>query len=111
MDVFAGVGVTDFARAVDWYERLLGTPPTFEAHATEVVWSLADHGHLYVVQEPTHAGHALVTFFVHDLDAFVAAAAGRGVVEESREAYENGVTKVLFRDPDSNLVGVGGGGE
>jgi hypothetical protein len=43
MELFAGNRVSDFEAAKPWYERLLGTEPTFFAHATEAVWELAEH--------------------------------------------------------------------
>ena len=43
-DLFAGVGVTDFDRAVAWFESLLGAPAAFKATDTEHVWSVAEHG-------------------------------------------------------------------
>lgn len=61
LELFAGVAVRDYPRAVDWYERLLGRPPTFHAHATECVWTLADHRSIYVVLDPDHAGHARIS--------------------------------------------------
>lgn len=108
LDLFAGVAVSDFARAVDWFERLVGAPATFEAHETERVWTLTEHGHVYVELEPDHAGHSMVTLFVDDLDAFVAAAASRGIEPASRETYGNGVRKTTYRDPDGNEIGIGG---
>jgi hypothetical protein len=42
VDLFAGVPVKDYAAALAWYERLLGSPPTFVASDTEAVWELAD---------------------------------------------------------------------
>jgi catechol 2,3-dioxygenase-like lactoylglutathione lyase family enzyme len=108
VDVFAGVAVSDYPRAVTWFERLLGTPATFEAHATECVWTLSDHGHIYVVLRPEYAGHAMVTVFPEDLDGFVQAAAGRGVHPDAQETYGNGVRKATFRDPDGNELGFGG---
>ncbi|WP_345458910.1 VOC family protein [Nocardioides marinquilinus] len=112
IDLFAGVAVRDFDRAVAWYERLLGAPATFVAHDTEHVWTVVEHGSLAVDLDPSRAGHAVVTLFVggpDELDAFVAAAADRDVHETSRETYGNGVTKVIFHDPDGNEIGVGGG--
>ncbi len=108
VELFAILSVTDFDRAIAWYEQLLGTPSSFTAHDTEQVWQVADHGSIAVNREPEHAGHAQVTLFVDDLDGFVAAAAERGIAETSRETYGNGVRKVLFHDPDGNEVGVGG---
>jgi hypothetical protein len=54
VDLFAGLPVSDYQRALTWYERLLGAKPA------------------------------------------------------SQETYENGVRKVIYRDPDSNEIGFGG---
>lgn len=112
VDLFAGVVVGDLARAVDWFERLLGETETFEPNDTERVWTLAPHRHLYVELHPPHAGRSRVTLFVgdlDDLDAFVDAAARRGIRPTTSETYGNGVRKALYRDPDGNEIGVGGG--
>lgn len=109
VEVFAGIAVSDYPRAVSWFERLLGRPATFVAHETECVWTMSDHGHVYVVLRPESAGHAAVTVFLDDLDGFVQAAAERGVQPEKQETYGNGVRKAIYRDPDGNEVGVGGG--
>lgn len=108
MELFAGVAVSELERAVGWFDRLLGEVETFVPNDVEHVWTIADNRHVYVLVRPAAAGHSIVTLFVDDLDAFEAAAAGRGVVPESREVYDNGVRKLLFRDPDGNEIGVGG---
>ena len=61
-----------------------------------------------VLLSPEHAGHSQVTLFLGDLDAFVDAAEERGIHPESRETYDNGVRKVIFRDPDGNELGLAG---
>jgi catechol 2,3-dioxygenase-like lactoylglutathione lyase family enzyme len=108
LDLFAGIAVGDYQRAVEWYERLFGSPPSMQPHETESVWDVAEHRHVYVVLRPEHAGHSLVTLFLGDLDAFVDAAAQRGIDPESRETYDNGVRKIIFRDPDGNELGCAG---
>lgn len=105
--LFAGVAVSDFDRAVIWFEHLLGEPATFQAHATESVWDLAEDRSIYVVLRPERAGCAMVTVFVDDLDSFVESAAARGIHPEKRETYGNGVRKATYRDPDGNEVGFG----
>jgi catechol 2,3-dioxygenase-like lactoylglutathione lyase family enzyme len=105
--LFAGLRVRDFEAARAWYERLLGEPGFFP-HATEAVWTLAEERSVYIVEEAEAAGGGLVTVFVDDLDARVAAAAARGVRADSSETYANGVRKVIFRDPDGNEIGFGG---
>jgi predicted enzyme related to lactoylglutathione lyase len=72
------------------------------------VWTLADRRHVYVELQPEHAGHAKTTLFVADLDAYLAAAAGRGTHPVREETYDNGVRKALFHDPDGNEIGIGG---
>jgi catechol 2,3-dioxygenase-like lactoylglutathione lyase family enzyme len=108
-DLFAGISVRDLAAALDWYERLLGTGPSLYPNDVEAVWDVGDHGYLYVELRPDHAGHAMVTLFVDDLDERVAAISARGLEPARRETYDNGVRKVLYRDPDGNEVGLGGG--
>ena len=63
---------------------------------------------IYVVLQPEHAGHGLVTWFPDDFDAFLAV--GResgGSRPDTVETYDNGVRKATFRDPDGNELGIG----
>ncbi len=108
VELFAGIPVSDYTAAVPWYERLLGAPPTFLAHATEAVWELDEHRFVYVEEDPGRAGHAMVTLFVDDLDGWVAGITDRGLDPAKRETYRNGVRKVTYRDADGNEVGFGG---
>ena len=108
LDLFAGIPVANYAAALIWYERLLGAAPAFFPHNTEAVWELAEHRYVYIVQQPEHAGHAMHTLFVGDLDAHVAQIAGRGLDPAKRETYANGVRKITYRDTDGNEIGFGG---
>ena len=76
--LFAGIPVNDYAAALAWYERLLGSPPSSFPHDTEAVWELAEHRSVFIVQQPEHAGHAMHTIIVDDLDTVVAGIAQRG---------------------------------
>jgi catechol 2,3-dioxygenase-like lactoylglutathione lyase family enzyme len=107
LHLFAGMRVRDFQAARAWYERLLGEP-TFFAHATEAVWTLAEDRSVFVVEHADGAGGSEVTIFVDDLDAQVAAIAARGLEADERLTYSNGVRKALYRDPDGNELGFGG---
>jgi catechol 2,3-dioxygenase-like lactoylglutathione lyase family enzyme len=109
VDLFAGVPVRDYAAAIAWYERLLGAEPAFRPNDTEAVWELADHRYLYIEVLPERAGHALQTIFVGDYDTRLAEIAGRGLEPATVETYGNGVRKAIFRDPDGNEIGFGGG--
>ena len=108
LDLFAGIPVADYAVALEWYERLLGSPPTFFPNDTEAVWELAEHRYVFIVQRPEHAGHAMHTIFVDDLDALVAQIADRGLDPSERETYSNGMRKITYRDLDGNEIGFGG---
>ena len=108
VDLFAGVPVGDYERAVAWYGRLLGAEPSFLPDEVEAVWEVADHRYLYIEVRPAHAGHAMHTLFVDDLEAG-RDIAERGIEPAEREAYANGVRKVIYRDPDGNEIGFGGG--
>jgi hypothetical protein len=63
LDLFAGIPVADYAVALQWYERLLGSVPTFVVSDTEAVWELAEHRSVFIELRPEHAGHAIA----HDL--------------------------------------------
>jgi predicted enzyme related to lactoylglutathione lyase len=107
-DLFAGIPVRHYGGAVVWYQRLLGAEPSFLPHETEAVWELADHRFLYIVEKPEHAGHAMQTVFVDDLDAQSAEIASRGIAVAQWETYANGLRKAIYRDPDGNEIGLGG---
>jgi len=104
-DLFAGIPVNDCAAALVWYQQLFGSLPTFFASDTEAVWELAQHRWVFIVQRPEHAGHAIPTILVDDLDAHVAQIAVRGLEPTT---YANGMRKVTYCDPDGNEIGFGG---
>jgi predicted enzyme related to lactoylglutathione lyase len=108
IDLFAGIPVTDYTAALKWYEQLLGTPPTFFPNDTEAVWELAEHRYVYIEHLPAHAGHAMHTIFVDDLDVRVTQITGRGLDPAKSETYSNGVRKVTYRDQDGNEISLGG---
>jgi predicted enzyme related to lactoylglutathione lyase len=107
VDLFAGIPVNDYAAALAWYERLLGRPPTFFPSDTEAVWELAEHSWVFIEHRPEHAGHAMHTILVDDLDALVAQIAERGLDPTKRETYSNGTRKATYHDPEGNEIGFG----
>jgi hypothetical protein len=100
--------VADYAAALEWHKRLLGSLPTFFPHDTEAVRELAEHRYVYIVQVAESAGHAMHTIFVDDLDTLVTQIADRGLDPVERETYANGVRKITYRDADGNEIGFGG---
>jgi hypothetical protein len=108
LDLFVGIPVTDYAAALPWYEQFFGGPPSFLPNDTEAVWEVAEHRYIYIVQEPERAGNALVLSFVDDLDDRSAKLGQRGIEPAKRETYDNGVTKVTYRDAEGNEISFGG---
>ena len=100
--------MSDYRRALAWYQRLLGTEPAFLPNPTEAVWELAEHRYLYIEELPERAGHGLHLLFVDDLDERVARISARGIEPAAQETYGNGVRKVIYRDTDGNEVSFGG---
>jgi catechol 2,3-dioxygenase-like lactoylglutathione lyase family enzyme len=111
VDLFAGNPVTDYQRALAWYEQLLGSEPAFLPNPTEAVWELAEHRYLYIVALPERAGYAVHTAFVDDLDQRLASIKARGLQPAATETYDNGVRKVTYRDPDGNEISFAGGAQ
>jgi catechol 2,3-dioxygenase-like lactoylglutathione lyase family enzyme len=108
LDLFAGIPVSDYAAALQWYERLFGSPPSFLPNDTEAVWELAEHRFVFIELQVEHAGHARHLMFVDDLERLVTEVSGRGLTPAARETYANGVRKVAYRDADGNEFGFGG---
>ncbi len=108
VDAFAGFPVRDYAASSEWYERLLGTAPAFLPNDIEAVWELAEHRYWFIKVLPQDAGHAYNLIFLSDLDGFTSRAGERGVAPSTRETLENGVRRVIYRDPDGNEVAFGG---
>jgi predicted enzyme related to lactoylglutathione lyase len=54
-----------------------------------------------------HAGHAIHTILVDDLDALVAQIAERGLDPTKRETYSNSARKTTYHDPEGNEIGFG----
>src|SRR5260370_7144932 len=104
LELFAGIPVADYATALKWYERLLGSPPKFFPHDTEVVWELAEHRYVYIVQQPEHAGHAMHTLFVDDLDALIAQIAEKGLAPAKQQTHSNAVPKFPTPQPTDNTI-------
>jgi hypothetical protein len=108
LDLFAGIPVTSYAAALPWYEHFFGGRPSFLPNDTEAVWEVAEHRYIYIVQKPERAGNALLLSFVDDLGDRVAKIAQRGIEPAKRETYDNGVTKIIYRDAEGNEISYAG---
>jgi hypothetical protein len=75
--VLAVIPVADFAAALAWYERLLGRPADIVPMEGLAEWHITETGGIQVLHDAEHAGTALLTLTVDDLDALVASLAAK----------------------------------
>jgi predicted enzyme related to lactoylglutathione lyase len=106
-EVFAGVAVRDRDVAIEFYERLLGAPPTMLPNDDEAAWQLRPGGWLYVVRDAERAGSAVVTLLVDDLDDRLAAVASRRIDVGPIEIKGGGTRTTWITDPDGNRIQLG----
>jgi predicted enzyme related to lactoylglutathione lyase len=102
--VFAGIAVSDFGSARDWYERLFGRPPNVVPKQDEGVWHLTSTSSIYVVQDGTRAGRSLLTLAVDDLDEHLAELAERGLRAGRIDTVPGVTRKAVVIDPDGNAI-------
>jgi hypothetical protein len=100
---FAGLAVTDFTTAYDWYARLLGRPADMLPHGAEAVWRLTADSAIYVVQDPERAGNALVTLALDDLDAHERSMRENGFLF-TEELSGASPRRLVVRDLDANRL-------
>jgi glyoxylase I family protein len=102
--LFASVPVTDLGAAVGWYERLFGRAADIVPNDHEVMWRVADHGWLYVIDDAERAGQTVVAISVEDVADFVATVADRGIHSGPIQRVGEGALKSDVRDADGNLL-------
>ncbi len=102
--LFAGVATADLEAAIVWYEALLGKPADIIVNDDEVMWQIREGAWLYLLEDPVHAGHALVTVSVPDLDRAVAEIADRGLDGPTIDAIGTAARKASYFDPEGNMV-------
>ena len=101
--MFAGLPVSDYVAAYEWYVGLLGREADMFPHDSEAVWRLTAGGAVYVVHDPSRAGNGLLTLSVEDLDDYERRfrAAGLSVLEL---AAEHAPRRLVVIDPDGNRL-------
>ena len=92
--VFAGIPVTDYGAAIEWYEQLLGRQPDMIPKDGEAVWQLREGASIYVVVDPERAGRALVTIAVDSVGSLPS------------EPGPGGMPTAVVHDPDGNRLQV-----
>ena len=105
--IFAGIAVSNFGAALEWYQRLLGAEPTFYPNDVEAVWQLAEDRCVNIIQDANRAGGAVSMIWVDDPTAEAARIAQRGLEPVDVEKHDR-VWKYVYHDSDGNETGIGG---
>jgi catechol 2,3-dioxygenase-like lactoylglutathione lyase family enzyme len=92
--VFAGLPVSDYAAAVEWYEQLLGRPPDMIPTDGEAMWHLREGASLYVVVDAHRAGGGHAALAVASLGSLPS------------EPGPGGMPTAVLSDPDGNKLTV-----
>ena len=102
-NALAGVAVRDLARAVAWYERLLGRAPDARPMEEVAEWEFSKGGWLQVFQDTKRAGSSSVTLVEDNLDERLVdlGAKGINIGPTSKSDYVN---TAIISDPDGNRI-------
>ncbi|GGO58519.1 glyoxalase [Streptomyces daqingensis] len=104
--VLAVAPVTDIARSVSWYERLLGRQPDTRPMPGLADWHVSANAWVQVFESPEHAGSTLLNLVVPDLDAALEELAGRGIEAGDVQVGGRSSRFAAVHDPDGNRVTV-----
>ena len=102
--LFAGVATADLRAALAWYVALFGRDPDIVVSPTEVMWRHCDGGWIYLVEDASRAGRALVALAVSNLDLTLDEIAGRGLTTPEVELIERAGRKASMVDPEGNSL-------
>ena len=102
--LFAGVAVADYESALAWYKRFFGRSPDVPVSENEAMWQVAETGWIYVVDDANHAGNALLTLHVDNLENHVAELRERGLETAAIETAPGLYRKAVITDPDGNMI-------
>jgi catechol 2,3-dioxygenase-like lactoylglutathione lyase family enzyme len=100
---FVGLAVADYAAAYEWYVRLLGRVADMFPHEKESVWRLTPTSSMYLVEDRSRAGHALMTLALDDLDAYERRLRDGGF-SFSEETDGSAPRRLVVRDNDGNTL-------
>ena len=101
--MFAGLAVTEYAAAYEWYVRLLGRGADMFPHEKESVWRLTPTSSIYVVEDQERAGSSLVTLALDDLDAYERRLRD-GEIPFTEETDGGAPRRLVVRDSDGNTL-------
>jgi glyoxylase I family protein len=99
------IPVTDLTVSTDWYERLVGMPPTnVPMPGILAEWRVTSTGWLQVSVDEERAGSTEVNLAVTDLETAVREIGSRGISVGEIQHVNKGVELAPISDPDGNVV-------
>lgn len=101
--VYAEIAVADLDAALAWYARLLGRPADAFPMDGLAEWHFAGTGGIQLFRDADHAGAALLTFAIDDLEGYGAALAERGLPVGAITTGEK-ARFVAVTDPEGNTI-------
>ena len=102
--VLADVAVVDFASAVTWYERLLGSPADAAPMEGLAERHLAEGGGIQVSEYAERAGSSNVTLVVSSLDEQLATLEAEGIPVGPIQGTPGFVKAATVTDPEGNEI-------
>ena len=100
---FAGLPVSSYEVAYQWYVRLLGRAADMFPHETEAVWHLTPTSAIYVVEDSERAGRGLITVAVADVDELERRLADLGLAFDVM-TDDRAPRRLVVTDPDGNRL-------
>jgi catechol 2,3-dioxygenase-like lactoylglutathione lyase family enzyme len=98
---FAGVAVSDYPLAYEWYVRLFGREADMYPHDHEAVWRLTTNSSVYVVGDAERAGNGLLTLATDDLAGLANRLEAEGLAF-TRDADRDAPESLTVNDEDGN---------
>lgn len=102
---YAVIPSSDLAAAREFWTRFLGREPDRVPMPNDAEWMFPGGGGLQVIEDTDHAGAGSVTLGVDDVDAELAAIAGRGLGVPQADTTPSGQFRIaMLADPDGNRI-------
>jgi len=101
-NVLAHVDVSDFDRALSWYEKLFGRAADRNPMTGTAEWQLTENGGLQIYQQS--GVPATVVLGVLEVDAAVEEITGRGIAASVDESLSGQFRIANLVDPDGNTI-------
>ena len=108
--ILSVVAVSELERSAEWYERLIGEPPTnVPMPGILAEWRITSQGWVQVTVDESRAGTSQLNLAVGDLEDAIRQIEARGVAVGEVQHANKGVVLAPVSDPDGNVVTLIGG--